>query len=85
VDTFSEEELEDPLPDNPLIEEEEEEIHDEEIEEAEEEQEEIDEEQEEADLLQDITQMPLLLITEVYFAGTDERFELYNPHDTAFV
>ena len=30
-------------------------------------------------------ELPLLLITEVYFGGTDERFELYNPHDTPFV
>lgn len=32
-----------------------------------------------------IEEQPLLLITEVYFGGTDERFELYNPHNTPFV
>lgn len=31
-----------------------------------------------------VEELPLLLITEVYFGGTDERFELYNPHDTPF-
>jgi|GEM_PF-6906824 len=32
-----------------------------------------------------IEEQPLLLITEVYFGGTDERFELYNPHNIPFV
>lgn len=29
--------------------------------------------------------LPLLIVSEVYFGWTDERFELYNPHDTAFM
>lgn len=31
-----------------------------------------------------VEEMPLLLITEVAFAGTQEWIELYNPHDTVF-
>lgn len=32
-----------------------------------------------------VEQLPVLLISELYFGGTDERFEVYNPHDTPFV
>ena len=30
-------------------------------------------------------ELPLLIITEVYFGWTDEWFELYNPYETTFV
>jgi len=29
--------------------------------------------------------LPLLIMTELYFGWTDERFEIYNPHDIPFV